>query len=91
MNAQEAVQDGDVTTGTFLINDVHARVLLDSGADKSFIDNRISKLLNLPVKTLSITYEEELVDGTSETSATLDGSFISIKNHSFPLSLFPLK
>ena len=48
MNVQEAVQDDNVTTGTFLINGVHARVLLDSGSDKSFIDNGFDKSLNLP-------------------------------------------
>ncbi|MFS8014882.1 putative transcription factor interactor and regulator CCHC(Zn) family [Helianthus anomalus] len=92
MNAHEAIQDDNVITGTFLINDVYARVLFDSGADKSFIDNKFCKLLNLPVKTLSVKYEVELADGTLETASTmLDGCVISFKNHSFPLSLFPLK
>ncbi|XP_022014744.1 uncharacterized protein LOC110914246 [Helianthus annuus] len=40
MNAREAVRNDNVITGTFLINDIYARVLFDSGADKSFIDNK---------------------------------------------------
>ncbi|XP_022014395.1 uncharacterized protein LOC110913885 [Helianthus annuus] len=92
MNAHEAVQNDNVITGTFLINDVYPRVLFDSGADKSFVDNKLCKLLSLPVKTLNIKYEVELADGTVETDSTiLDGCFISIRNHSFPLSLLPLK
>ncbi|MFS7980354.1 putative nucleotidyltransferase, Ribonuclease H [Helianthus anomalus] len=92
MNAWEAIQNDNVITGTFLINDVYARVLFDSGADKSFVDDKFCKLLNLPVRTLSIKYEVELADGTIETASTvLDGCFISIRNHSFPLSLLPLK
>ena len=92
MDAKEAVQDGNVITGTFLINDVYARVLFDSGADKSFVDNKFCKFLSLPVKTLSVKYEVELADGTLETASTiLDGCFLSIKNHSFPLSVLPLK
>ena len=83
MNAQEAIQNDNVITGTFLINDVYARVLFDSGVNKSFVDNKFCKLLNLPVRTLSIKYEVELADGTIETASTvLDGCVISIRNHS---------
>ncbi|XP_021979145.1 uncharacterized protein LOC110875256 [Helianthus annuus] len=92
MNAREVVKDDNVITGTFLINDVYARVLFDSGADKSFIDDKFCKLLHLPVKALSMKYEVELADGILETASTmLDGCFISLRNHSFPLSLLPLK
>ncbi|KAJ0432655.1 putative nucleotidyltransferase, Ribonuclease H [Helianthus annuus] len=92
MDAKEAVLDDNVITGTFLVNDVFARVLFDSGADKSFVDDKFCKLLNLPVKTLSVKYEVELADGTIETASTvLDGCVISIRNHSFPLSLLPFK
>ena len=64
----------------------------DSGADKSFVDHKFCKLLNMPVKTLNVNYEVELADGTIETVSTvLDGCVISIKNHSFPLSLLPFK
>ncbi|XP_022024756.1 uncharacterized protein LOC110925097 [Helianthus annuus] len=39
-----------------------------------------------------IKYEVELADGTLETASTiLDGCFIAIRNHSFPLSLLPMK
>ncbi|KAJ0854279.1 putative nucleotidyltransferase, Ribonuclease H [Helianthus annuus] len=92
MDAKEAVLDDNVITCTFLVNDVFARVLFDSGADKSFVDHKFCKLLNMPVKTLSIHYEVELADGTIETVSTvLEGCVISIKNHSFPLSLLPFK
>ncbi|XP_022040224.1 uncharacterized protein LOC110942767 [Helianthus annuus] len=47
MNAREAVQDDKVITG----------------ADKSFVDTKFSKLLNLPIKTLDIKYEIELAEG----------------------------
>ncbi|XP_022030928.1 uncharacterized protein LOC110931863 [Helianthus annuus] len=91
MNAREAVNDNNIITGTFLIN-IFARVLFDSGADKSFVDLKFSKLLNLPIRTLDITYEVELADGTIESaSSILDGGFISIKNHTIPISLLPMK
>ena len=92
MDAQEAIQNDNVTTGTFLINDVFARVLFDSGADKSFVDDKFCELLKLPVKALNVKYEVELADGTMGTVSTvLDGCVLSIRNHSFPLSLLPFK
>ncbi|KAJ0813355.1 putative nucleotidyltransferase, Ribonuclease H [Helianthus annuus] len=92
MQAREAVTDDNVITDTFLINNIYARVLFDSSADKSFVDHKFCKLLNLPIKTLDIKYEVELADGTLESSSTLlDGCSISIKNHSIPLSLLPMK
>ncbi|KAJ0876256.1 putative nucleotidyltransferase, Ribonuclease H [Helianthus annuus] len=92
MNVQEAIENDNVITGTFLINDVFARVLFDSGADKSFVDSKFCELLGLPVKALNAKYEVELADGTLETVSTvLDGCAISIRNHSFPLSLLPFK
>ncbi|KAJ0867862.1 putative nucleotidyltransferase, Ribonuclease H [Helianthus annuus] len=90
MDAKEAVQNDNVLTGTFLVNNIFARVLFDSGADKSFVDQKFCKLLNMPIKTLDMKYEVELVDGTIETVSTvLEGCEMSIKNHSFPLSLLP--
>ncbi|XP_022019118.1 uncharacterized protein LOC110919146 [Helianthus annuus] len=60
--------------------------------NKSFVDNKFCKLLNLSLKTLDIKYEVELEDGTLETASTiLDGCFISIRNHPFPLSLLQMK
>ncbi|KAJ0921089.1 putative nucleotidyltransferase, Ribonuclease H [Helianthus annuus] len=92
MDVKEAIQNDNVITGTFLINDVFARVLFDSGADKSFVDDKFCELLKLPVKTLNVKYEVELADGTMGTVSTvLDGCVISIRNHSFPLSLLPFK
>ncbi|KAF5772019.1 putative nucleotidyltransferase, Ribonuclease H [Helianthus annuus] len=92
MNVQVAIQNDNVITGTFLINDVFARVLFDSGADKSFVDNKFCELLRLLVKALSVKYEVELADGTMDTVSTvLDGCVISIRNHTFPLSLLPFK
>ncbi|KAJ0906604.1 putative nucleotidyltransferase, Ribonuclease H [Helianthus annuus] len=92
MDAKEAVKDDNVLTGTFLVNNIFARVLFDSGADKSFVDQKFCQLLNMPITTLDMKYEVELADGTIETVSTiLEGCEMSIRNHSFPLSLLPFK
>ena len=56
------------------------------------MDDKFCELLKLPVKNLNVKYEVELADGTMGTVSTvLDGCVISIRNHSFPLSLLPFK
>ncbi|KAJ0916254.1 putative nucleotidyltransferase, Ribonuclease H [Helianthus annuus] len=92
MDAKEAVQNDNVLTGTFLVNNIFARVLFDSGADKSFVDQKFCQLLNMPIKTHDVKYEVELADDTIETVSTiLEGCEMSSRNHSFPLSLLPFK
>ncbi|GKA17434.1 putative reverse transcriptase domain-containing protein [Tanacetum coccineum] len=47
VNAMEAVQDPNVVTGTFSLNDHFVTVLFDSGADFSFISTEFAPLLNV--------------------------------------------
>ncbi|GKC70561.1 putative reverse transcriptase domain-containing protein, partial [Tanacetum coccineum] len=47
VNAMEAVQDPNVVTGTFSLNDHFVIVLFDSGADFSFISTEFTPLLNV--------------------------------------------
>ncbi|XP_021986385.1 uncharacterized protein LOC110882749 [Helianthus annuus] len=91
LTTKEAVNDANVITGTFLVNDIFARVLFDSRADKSFVDHKFSKLLNLPIRTLNVTYEVEMADGSIEVASTiLDGCAISIKNQPVPVNRLPM-
>ncbi|GJS84481.1 putative reverse transcriptase domain-containing protein [Tanacetum coccineum] len=70
-----ALGGGDVNpgsntvTGTFLLNDHHAYMLFDSGADRSFVSNTFSALLDITPYALDVSYAIELADGrTSETN-----------------------
>ncbi|GKB48116.1 putative reverse transcriptase domain-containing protein [Tanacetum coccineum] len=47
VNAVDALQDPNVVTGTFSLNDHFATVLFDSGADFSFISTKFAPLLNV--------------------------------------------
>ncbi|GJR02645.1 putative reverse transcriptase domain-containing protein [Tanacetum coccineum] len=47
VNAVDALQDPNVVTGTSSLNDIFAIVLLDSGADFSFISTKFAPLLNV--------------------------------------------
>ncbi|GJX77830.1 putative reverse transcriptase domain-containing protein [Tanacetum coccineum] len=60
---KNAHQDLNVVTGTFHLNQHLARVLFDSGADKSFVSISLASMLNIPPITLDTTYDIEMADG----------------------------
>nr|GEX76691.1 reverse transcriptase domain-containing protein [Tanacetum cinerariifolium] len=89
---KNAHRDLNIVTGTFLLNQHLARVLFDSGADKSFVSVSLASMLNIPPITLDITYYIEMADGNLK-----DRSFrmcidyrelnkLTIKNR-YPLSM----
>ncbi|GKB15120.1 reverse transcriptase domain-containing protein [Tanacetum coccineum] len=57
---KNAHQDPNVVMGTFLLNQHLARVLFDSGADKSFVSISLASKLNIPPITLDTTYDIEM-------------------------------
>ncbi|GKA19049.1 putative reverse transcriptase domain-containing protein, partial [Tanacetum coccineum] len=46
--------DSNVVTGTFLLNNHHARMLFDSGADRTFVSTTFSVLLDIVPYTLDL-------------------------------------
>ncbi|GJX94895.1 reverse transcriptase domain-containing protein [Tanacetum coccineum] len=63
VNAMEAVQDPNVVTGTFSMNDHFVTVLFDSGADFSFISTEFAPLLNVKPSIVNPGYVIEVADG----------------------------
>ncbi|GKD60830.1 putative reverse transcriptase domain-containing protein [Tanacetum coccineum] len=93
-----ALGGGDVNpgsntvTGTFLLNDHHAYMLFDSGADRSFISNTFSALLDITPYALDVSYAVELADGrTSETNTVLMGCTLGLLGHPFNIDLMPIE
>ncbi|GJY07861.1 putative reverse transcriptase domain-containing protein [Tanacetum coccineum] len=81
----------NTVTGTFLLNDHHAYMLFDSGADRSFISNTFSTLLDIIPSTLDVSYAVELVDGrTLETSTVIRGCTLGLLGHPFNIDLIPI-
>nr|GEV12471.1 hypothetical protein [Tanacetum cinerariifolium] len=62
LREKNAHQDPNVVTGTFLLNKHLARVLFDSGADKSFVSISLATMLNIPPITLDTTDDIEMAD-----------------------------
>ncbi|GJW27298.1 putative reverse transcriptase domain-containing protein [Tanacetum coccineum] len=58
-----AHQNPNVVTGMFLLNQHLARVLFDSGADKSFVSISLASMLNIPPITIETFYNIEMADG----------------------------
>ncbi|GJW99241.1 reverse transcriptase domain-containing protein [Tanacetum coccineum] len=90
--AEATVKDNNVVNGTFLINNVYASVLFDTGADRSFVSYAFSKYIDIPPTTLDTNYNVELADGKSLTTNTiLRGCTLNLQNHLFKIDLLPIE
>ncbi|GKC25684.1 putative reverse transcriptase domain-containing protein [Tanacetum coccineum] len=89
---KNAHQDPNVVTGTFLLNQHLARVLFDSGADKSFVSISLASMLNIPPITLDTTYDIEMADGNLVgTNTVIQGCTLILLNQPFKIDLMPIK
>ncbi|GJT00486.1 putative reverse transcriptase domain-containing protein [Tanacetum coccineum] len=90
--AKAAVKDNNVVNGTFLINNVYASVLFDTGADRSFVSYAFSKYIDIHPTTLDTNYSVELADEKSLTTNTiLRGCTLNLQNHQFKIDLLPIE
>ncbi|GKA17356.1 reverse transcriptase domain-containing protein, partial [Tanacetum coccineum] len=86
--AKAAVKDNNVVNGTFLINNVYASVLFDTGADRSFVSYAFSKHIDIHPTTLDTNYSVELANRKSLTTNTiLRGCTLNLQNHLFKIDL----
>ncbi|GJR84334.1 putative reverse transcriptase domain-containing protein [Tanacetum coccineum] len=85
-------QDPNVVTVTFLLNQHLARVLFDSGADKSFVSISLVSMLNILPITLDTTYDIEMADGNLVgTNTVIQGCTLILLNQPFEIDLMPIK
>nr|GEW37689.1 putative reverse transcriptase domain-containing protein [Tanacetum cinerariifolium] len=88
----ETNPNSNVVTGTFLLNNRYASVLFDTGADRSFISNAFSSLIDIIPTTLDHGYDVELVDGRIIWVNTLiRGCTLNFLNHPFNIDLMPVE
>nr|GEX08685.1 reverse transcriptase domain-containing protein [Tanacetum cinerariifolium] len=82
----------NVVTGTFLLNNRYASVLLDTGADRSFVSTAFSSLIDIIPTTLDRGYDVELADGRIIWVNTLiRGYTLNFLNHPFNIDLMPVE
>ncbi|KAI3819410.1 hypothetical protein L1987_13244 [Smallanthus sonchifolius] len=81
----------DIITGTFLVNDIYARFLFDSGANQSFIDHRFCRLLNKTLAKLNNKYVVETANGDLvQTSEILNDCNITLSEYVILVQLLPM-
>ncbi|GJW87261.1 reverse transcriptase domain-containing protein [Tanacetum coccineum] len=89
---RNAHQDPNVVTGMFLLNQHLARVLFDSGADKSFVSISLASMLNIPPITIDTFYNIEMADGNIvSTNTVIQGATLTLLNQPFEIDLMPIK
>ncbi|GJW15136.1 putative reverse transcriptase domain-containing protein [Tanacetum coccineum] len=87
----DALQDPNVVTGTFSLNDHFAIVLFDSRADFSFISTKFAPLLNLKPSIVSHGYVIEVANGTKEeVDRIICDCKLELGNSLFTIDLIPL-
>ncbi|GKD25343.1 putative reverse transcriptase domain-containing protein [Tanacetum coccineum] len=88
----DANPGSNTVMGMFLLKDHHAYMLFDSGADRSFVTNTFSALLDITSYALNdVSYVVELADGrTSETNTVLRGYTLGFLGHPFNIDLMPI-
>nr|GEU38228.1 reverse transcriptase domain-containing protein [Tanacetum cinerariifolium] len=81
----------NTVTGTFLLNDHHAYMLFNLGADRSFISNAFSMLLDITPSALDVSYAVELAnERTLETCTVLRGCTLGLLGHPFNIDPMPI-
>ncbi|GKC65079.1 putative reverse transcriptase domain-containing protein [Tanacetum coccineum] len=89
---RNAHQDPNVVTGMFLLNQHLARILFDSGADKSFVSISLASMLNIPPITIDTFYNIEMADGNLvSTNTVIQGCTLTLLNQPFEIDLMPIK
>ncbi|GJR41116.1 putative reverse transcriptase domain-containing protein [Tanacetum coccineum] len=84
--------DSNVITGTFLLNNRYASILVDTGVDRSFISSVFSSLIDIAQTPLEDSYDVELADGKIVGVDTImRGCTLNFLNHPFNIDLMPIE
>ncbi|KAI3772311.1 hypothetical protein L6452_03493 [Arctium lappa] len=91
MSAEEVAEIPDVVTGTFFIDSNYAKVLFDSGANRSFVSPNFVHKMNEKPKKLKHELKVEVADNSQIlVEEVYDESSIVIDGQSFPLRMYPM-
>nr|GEV56957.1 putative reverse transcriptase domain-containing protein [Tanacetum cinerariifolium] len=84
--------DFNVVTGMFLLNNCYASILLDTGADRSFVSTAFGSLIDIIPTPLGNSYDVELADGKIVGVDTImRGCTLNFLNHPFNIDLMPVE
>nr|GEX16053.1 reverse transcriptase domain-containing protein [Tanacetum cinerariifolium] len=83
------VLDSNVIMGMFILNNLYASILFDTGANRSFISTAFSSLIDIVPTPLGNSYDVELADG--KIVAIMQGCTLNFLNHPFNIDLRPIE
>nr|GEY40348.1 retrotransposable element Tf2 [Tanacetum cinerariifolium] len=88
---RDASPDSNIITGTFLLNNHYAKILFDTGADRSFVSTTLSASIDITPTTLENHYDVELADGKNiGVNTIVCGYTLNFMNHPFNINLMPV-
>ena len=77
-----------MVTGTFLLDNSYACILFDSGAERSFVNQKFAHLLKQKSQALKEPFTVEMANGKTEsTSSIYIGCTLTLDSHSFSIDL----
>ncbi|GKB53343.1 putative reverse transcriptase domain-containing protein, partial [Tanacetum coccineum] len=92
VNAVDALQDPNVVTGTYSLNNLYATMFFYSGVDFSFISTKFAPLLNEKPSIANPGYVIEVANGRKEeVDRILHGYRLELGDSIFPIDLIPLR
>ncbi|GJY75955.1 putative reverse transcriptase domain-containing protein [Tanacetum coccineum] len=91
VNAMDVVQDPNIVTGTFYLNDHFVTILFDSGANFSFISTEFAPLLNVRPSIVNHGYVIEVANGKKvEVDRIIHDCKLEVGGSLFSINLIPL-
>ncbi|GJZ56899.1 putative reverse transcriptase domain-containing protein [Tanacetum coccineum] len=91
LGGRDASPNSNVITGTFLLNNRYAKILFDTGADRSFVSYTFSALIDITPTTSKNHYDVELADGKIiGVNTIIQDCTLNFMNHPFNIDLMPV-
>nr|GEZ13596.1 hypothetical protein [Tanacetum cinerariifolium] len=88
LGGRDASSNSNVITGMFLLNNRYAKILFDTGTDRSFVSTTFSALIDITPTTLEKHYDVELADEKIiGVNTIIRGCTLNIMNHPFNIDL----
>ncbi|XP_071708727.1 uncharacterized protein [Rutidosis leptorrhynchoides] len=92
ISTKGAREDPELVTDTFFLNNCIAYVLVDSGADRSFISKDFSIVINVPPTALDTKYVIELANGKIlKVDKIFRGCALTLADTLFEVDLMPVE
>ncbi|XP_076916011.1 uncharacterized protein LOC143575551, partial [Bidens hawaiensis] len=92
INENQAQHNNDVVNGTFLVNNVYASILFDTGVDMSFVSFDFEPMLSSSRSKLERSFTVEVANGkTIFIESVIRGCTLNLSDYDFSIDLIPMQ